>query len=236
LSTIESYVSRWNGSIAKIDHFIAVSEFLRQKMIEFGVPGEKISTVHNFIDSSSVQPNYACGEYFLFFGRVEKIKGVETILKAAEICRALPIYIVGEGSAREEMESITERMGLQHVHFLGFQNGQRLQELISGACATLVPSEWYETFGLTIVESFAHGKPVIASRIGGMTEVVSDGQDGFLMQPGNAEEMAERMKWLIDNPAGAVAMGRSGRQKVEIEFGPEKHYQDLSQIYRQLVS
>ncbi len=234
LSTVESYVSRWRGALSDIDHFVAVSDFLRNKMIDFGVPEDKITTVHNFMDVSGIQPNYSAGSYLLYFGRIEHVKGVGILLQAASACRETPLYIVGEGTARAELENLAKELQLDHVKFLGYKSGDELQGLIAGCFATVVPSEWYETFGLTIIESFAHGKPVIASRIGGMTEVVTDGVDGFLIEPGSATELAEKIGWLEVHPEQSVAMGKAGRNKVETEFNPDVHYHKIIDVYSRL--
>ncbi|MHB8983299.1 glycosyltransferase, partial [Thiobacillus sp.] len=87
-------------------------------------------------------------------------------------------------------------------------------------------------FGLTLVESFAHGRPVVASGIGGMTEVVTDGEDGFLVQPGDVAILRERLSWMVSRPINALDMGRRGRAKVEEQFSPERHYEKIMAIYK----
>lgn len=234
LSAAESYVSHRLGAVDKIDHFIAVSDFLRRKVIELGVPAHKVTTVHNFTDVSKISPCGETGEYILYFGRLERLKGIFTLLKAMRSVRT-PLLIVGDGEACAEMEEYIQHHDMQHVRVLGYQRGQALIDLIRGAICTVSPSEWYETFGLTLIESFAHGRPVIASRIGGMTEVVSDGVDGFLIEPGNAEALQERLQWMADHREQAVEMGQAGRRKVETQFSTEAHYQKLMDVYSKVM-
>jgi len=123
---------------------------------------------------------------------------------------------------------------LEHVKLLGFKRGQELVDLIQGSICTIAPSEWYETFGLNLVESFASGRPVVASRIGGMTEVVADGEDGFLVSPGDVDALRERLLWMVTHPGQALEMGLSGRAKVEDQFSPERHYEKLMAVYKKL--
>ena len=234
LSVIESYVSRFLGAVDKIDHFIAVSDFVRDKMIQYGVPPKKITTIHNFVNPSTIVPNHKPGEYFLYFGRLERIKGVFTLLKAAAPLTQVPLLIVGDGSARDKLAEMIERRNLKHVQLLGFKQGAELEQLIRNSICTLVPSEWYDPFPVTILESFAHSRPVIASCIGGIPESVTNGVDGFLVEAGNAEALRETMAWMAAHPTEAVEMGLAGRRKVETQFDPETHYQRLMAVYRRV--
>ena len=234
LSTVESYAANLLGAVSKVDRFIAVSDFQRLKLIELGIPQGKISTVHNFIDTSNIKVSQQRGEYFLYFGRLERYKGIFTLIEAAANLDT-PLLIVGDGTARAEVETIIKEKNLKQIELLGFKQQQELRELIKGSICTITPSEWYETFGLTLIESFAHGKPVIVSRIGGMTEVVSDGVDGFHIEPGNSAELAEKMRWMSQNRDRALEMGVAGREKVETQFNAANHYQKIMKIYREVL-
>ena len=235
LSTIESYASHILGAVSKIDRFIAVSDFQRTKLVELGIPQEKITTVHNFIDLSDITPSQEVGDYFLFFGRLERYKGIFTLIEAASTLKDTPLLIVGDGNDRPEIEQIIEKQGLKHIKLLGFKQKEELQQLIKGSICTITPSEWYETFGLTLIESFAYGKPVIASRIGGMTEIITDGVDGYLIEPGNILELRSRMEWMSQNKAQALQMGSLGREKVAQKFNSKLHYQKLMKVYQEVL-
>ena len=233
VSSIESYSSRWFGSVKKIDHFIAVSEFVRKTMIKYGIPDSKISTVHNFVDSAGFKPSYESGDYILYFGRLEKIKGIRTLLSAVGLVGA-KLVIAGEGDYRAEAERQSRSQNLD-VEFVGFREGADLHDLIRGSRCVIVPSEWNETFGLVILEAHALGKPVIASRIGGMQEVVKDGETGLLFEAANTPELAEAMHWMLNNPTQASDMGRAGRKVAEETFGRQNHYRNIMSIYQSLV-
>jgi glycosyltransferase involved in cell wall biosynthesis len=236
LSTLESYVSKMRGSVKAIDHFIAVSNFQRQKLIELGIPAEKVTAVYNFIDASKIEPNPKPGEYFLYFGRLERLKGIFTLIEASSSLKDTPLLIVGEGEIRPELEQLIEEKELTHIKLLGFKQGKELHELIRHSICTIAPSQWYETFGLTLIESFAYGRPVIASSIGGMTEIVTDGVDGFLFSPGNAEDLREKMSWMLEHRTDLLEMGLAARRKVETQFTPAVHYESIMNIYRQVLS
>lgn len=235
VTAVEAYVSTMLGARTGIDHFIAVSDFVRSKMIEHGIPQGKITTVHNFVRDEVFTDNSDEGRYFLYFGRIEKIKGLETLIWAMAGVPDVDLLIAGTGDVSKELEGMATRLGLTNIHFLGFKSGQSLRDLIAGAIAVVVPSEWNETFGLVLVESFAQCRPVIASRMGGMTEVVTDGEDGLLFEAGNVRELTDKMVWMATHRQQAVEMGKAGQEKVRKKFSAEKHYQDLMQVYQKVI-
>jgi len=235
VTAAESYVSAMLGARTAIDHFIAVSDFVRGKMIEHGVPQDKVTTVHNFVRDEVFADNSNEGRYFLYFGRIEKIKGLGSLIEAMKALPDIDLYLVGSGDARQEFESHVTRIGMANVHFLGFKSGQELRDLIAGSICVVNPSECFETFGLALVESFAQCRPVIASRMGGMTEVVSDGEDGFLFEAGNVRELTDAMSWMATHRLQAVAMGKAGQEKARNSFSAGKHYEDVMRVYRKVI-
>ena len=235
VTAVESYASAILGARSGVDHFIAVSDFVRGKMIEHGLPQDKITTVHNFVRDEVFANNSTEGRYFLYFGRIEKIKGLGTLLGAMATLPGIDLYIAGTGDAQHAMQQSVARMGLANVHFLGFKSGQELRGLIAGSICVVNPSECIETFGLVLVESFAQCRPVIASRMGGMTEIVTDGEDGLLFEAGNMQGLAEAMAWMASHRQRAVEMGKAGQAKARRLFSAEKHYQDVMNVYRRVI-
>jgi glycosyltransferase involved in cell wall biosynthesis len=115
-------------------------------------------------------------------------------------------------------------------------HGEELKEAVRNALCTIVPSICYDNSPLAVFESMALGKPVIASRIGGIPELVIDGRTGFLFEPGNFRELAEKIRCLIGMPETIVDMGREARARLEREYSPESHYLALMGIYRRVLS
>ena len=235
LSVAESYVSKMLGAVSKFDHFISVSHFLRKKMITHGIPEDKISTVHNFVDVSDITPNFSVGDYILYFGRVHQSKGIMTLIEAALPLTDVPIYIVGDGEAMPEVQRIIEQNGCQHIHLLGFKQGDELRELILNSICTVLPSEWYENCPMSVLESYAYGKPVIGADIGGIPELIVDDVDGFLVPSGEQEALRERLLWMSNHKSEAVEMGRIGRRKMETEFNADIHYEKIRNVYDQFL-
>lgn len=235
MSVTESYVSRILGAVDKFDHFISVSDFLRKKMIEHGIPGEKISTVHNFVDISDICPNFSKGDYLLYFGRIHRSKGVFTLIEAAAPLKQVPLYIVGDGEAMPEIQRIVKQNGCKQIRLLGFKQGDELRELIQKSICTLLPSEWYENCPMAVLESYAYGKPVIGANIGGIPELIDDEVDGFLVSSGGTEALRAKLLWMYEHKAEAVEMGVAGRRKMETEFNADIHYQKIMDVYEQFL-
>ena len=235
LSVTEAYVSKMLGAVKKFDHFISVSHFLRKKMISHGIPEDHISTVHNFVDVSDITPNFTEGEYVLYFGRVHQSKGILTLIAAAAPLRNVPLYIVGDGEAMPEVQRMIEQNGCEHIQLLGFKQGDELRELILNSICTVLPSEWYENCPMSVLESYAYGKPVIGADIGGIPELIVDGVDGCLVPSGDQEALRERLLWMAEHRNEAVEMGRIGRQKMETEFNADIHYERIMKIYQQFL-
>jgi glycosyltransferase involved in cell wall biosynthesis len=235
LSVSESYASRWLGALSAVDHFIAVSDFVREKMIAHGIAPDHITTIHNCVDASTVTPSANAGKYFLYFGRLEKTKGIMTLIDAIAPLKNFPLWIVGDGALKESIQARIAADGLDHISLRGFLSGESLAEAIANSLCAILPAEWYETFGLTILEAFMHGRTAIASRIGGIPEIIDDGENGLLFEPGSADDLRAKLEWIAAHPGGASEMGMRGRAKLEREFNPEKYYDELMAVYRKVL-
>ncbi len=232
LSVAEAYASRWLGAVDHIDQFISVSGFQRDKLVELGVPGEKITVVHNFIDVDPNEPEPVPGDYILYFGRIERLKGVYTLLDAAKRAPDVKLVLVGEGDAYDEVAGLIEEQGIGNVALRGFAKGDELKQLIQGSLATVLPSEGYDNCPMAVLESLGMGKAVIGSRIGGIPELVDDSEDGFLVTPGDGKDLAERMNWMWNHRSEVAAMGLRGRGKVVRRFDAQTHYLRIADVYR----
>jgi glycosyltransferase involved in cell wall biosynthesis len=235
-STLESYVSKALGAVSHIDHFIGASQFMTDKMLSIGIPDHKISTVHNFVDSARFTPASSAGSYVLYFGRLEKTKGLFTLIDALRSLPKMRCVIAGDGPARAELQARAESYGLRHIDFLGFVSGSKLHDLIRGASCTVLPSEWYENCPMSVLESLAFARPVIGTSIGGIPELIDDGQDGRLVAVAQPQQLSEALAEIAGNPARAMEMGMVGLDKVRNTFSPALHYAQIDAIYRKLLN
>jgi glycosyltransferase involved in cell wall biosynthesis len=217
-----------------VDVFITPSQFLQRKLAEYSIDGTVIH-VPNFVDLQRFQPGAEPANYFVFFGRLTRIKGVLTLMEAMRDVKSSYLYMVGQGELEDSLRSYAQRHGIHNVEFLGHLATQDLIPVIQRAAFTVVPSEWYENYPMTILESFACGTPVIGSRLGGIPELVDDGENGLLFDAGHAQELADRIRSLLDDPSKVKAMGQSARQKVERVNNRQDHYRSTIAIYERLL-
>jgi glycosyltransferase involved in cell wall biosynthesis len=163
-------------------------------------------------------------------GRLTPEKGVRTLLEAWKILHgAMPLEIAGEGPLVGETRAAAAQ--IPNVFLRGWMPRQHLQEMIRQAAVVIVPSEWYEPFGLTIAEAFAAGVPVIASRLGSLTSMVRHRETGLLFEAGRAADLAAQVRWLLSNPDESPAMRVNARREFEENYTGERNYQLLMSIY-----
>jgi glycosyltransferase involved in cell wall biosynthesis len=218
-----------------IDVFIAPSQFLKDKFLEYGFENP-IVHLTNFVNIEQFQPCYESDNYFVYYGRLVDYKGVFTLLEAMREVPDSHLYVAGDGDAAEEMYGYIAGNKLQNVSMLGHIDSQDLIPLIQNATATIVPSQWYENYSMSVIESLACATPVIGSRIGGITEQVLDGWNGLLFEPGSASELAQKMRYVLDNSQERGQMSLHARQRVEELNDPQQHYDKLMNIYESLLN
>ncbi len=218
-----------------IDVFISPSAFLAQKVGEHGIR-KPIVTIPNFIDPAQFQPHYEPERYFLYAGRLARPKGILTLLEATRhVDPTAELRIAGAGEMEAELRAFVAHHGLTNVRFLGHLDTAELTRTMQRALFTVQPSEWYENYSMTVIESLACGTPVVGAAIGGIPEQVRDGVNGLLFEPGNAAQLAEKMGHLLARRDLAIEMGRSGRRQVETINGPAAHYEQTLRVYERLA-
>jgi len=218
-----------------IDVFIAPSQFLKDKFLEFGF-GNPIVHLTNFVNIEQFQPCYESDNYFVYYGRLVDYKGVFTLLEAMKEMPDSHLFVAGDGDAAEKMQRYIAENRLGNVSMLGHIDSEELIPLVQNAAATVVPSQWYENYSMSVIESLACATPVIASRIGGISEQVLDGWNGLLFKPGSTSALAQAMRYVLDNPMEREQMSLHARQRVEELNDPQQHYEKLMNIYESLLN
>jgi len=213
----------------KVDMYIALTEFAKQRFIEGGLPGYKITVKPNFVYPDPGERN-GCGSYALFVGRLSPEKGVDILLEAWRILTNIPLKIAGDGPLKAWVQRRAST--LRGVEVLGWQPRESVVRLLKGAKFLIVPSRGYETFGITVIEAFACGVPVIASRLGALQEIVKDGQTGKLFTPGDPMDLAEQVDYLWKRQEEVEAMGHEARREFETKYTAERNYNMLLEVYQ----
>jgi glycosyltransferase involved in cell wall biosynthesis len=219
-----------------VDCYIALTEFAREKMIQAGLPAEKIVVKPNFV-LPDPGPRMGEGDYALFVGRLVDLKGVGTLIKAwGKLPNSIPLVIAGDGPFRPEMEKLISDLKLTNVDYRGRLSRQDTLDAMRGARFLMFPSEWYEGFPVTIAESFACGVPVICSRLGSMQEIVDDGRTGLHFTAGDATDMAEKVKSAWSNRDETNVMGLAARAEFEAKYSAARNFGMLTQIYEKVIA
>lgn len=218
-----------------IDLFIAPSLFMKKKMVEYGFNPRKIVYLPNFVEVGKHKNGYAKNPYVFYFGRLLEHKGVRLALETAELLSDVKFKIAGDGPEEKNLRYFVKHWKLANVEFLGRLTSSQILKAISASTFCILPSLWYENMPYSILESFAYGKPVIASRIGGIPEIINDGENGTLFEPGNVDELSKKIKKLWENPKLVVRMGRKARSLVKLRYNSEKHYKKLISVYEKAI-
>lgn len=231
---------------SNVDVFISPSCFFIKKFNEMGFKKE-MTHLPYFIDTERVQElkknvdgvDEGKSSSVIFFGRLSLEKGLFTLLKAAKRMsdekRKMVIKIAGDGPIRGQLEEKVKKEEIKNIRFLGYMNHADLYREVKKCMAAVLPSEWYDNYPMSIIETFAIGIPLIASRIGGIPEMVKDYETGLTFEPWNADDLYLKLKYLEEHPDEAVAWGEKGKKFVEQELNAEKHYQQLMEIYKRTV-
>lgn len=213
-----------------LDRLIAPSRFYRDKLAAWGWDADRIAHIPNCIDTSDYAPAADEGGYFVYAGRLAPEKGLATLLRAAALARQ-KLVLAGTGPEEPRLRRLAEDFGAD-VRFVGHLDKPELKRLIGEALALVLPSEWYENAPVSILEAYALGRPVIGARIGGIPELVADGETGLLVESGHAAGLAEAMVALAEQPAARrAAMGATGRDWVQREFSPDRYRERTLNLY-----
>ena len=218
-----------------VSQFIFVSQFTYSKHLSYTkVFLERGYVLPNFVDNIPIKSNksYPEEKYYLFYGRLSREKGLLTLI---HVCRKLNIKlkIVGKGPLFEYKDKIEAA----HVEWLGFKSGAELYELVRNAYFVVVPSECYETFGLTVIESLFLGTPVIGANIGAISELITDNENGFLFEPGSIDHLSQTIaKANSLSPAVYLSMSESALKKSLLYSDTCFYYNNLIKIYEQAIT
>lgn len=220
-----------------IDKFIVFTEFYKQKFIQGGLSSEKIAYKPHFVDPDPGCRNGNKGDYALYIGRLDREKGVPTMLKAWMRTPDVPLKIRGDGNLLGEVNDFISRNGFKSVEIVKRLGKEELNDLIKQARFLVWPSEgYYETFGLVAIEAFACGVPVIASSAGVLAENVTDGKTGLHFNQGDPEDLSAKVDWAWNNPDRMAEMGIAARKEFEERYTAEKNYEMLIEIYESAIS
>lgn len=218
-----------------INFFMSPSIFLKQKIKYMGFNKNNVVNLPNFININDYEPYYNNSEtYFCYIGRLSYEKGIITLINSIKNID-IKLNIIGEGPLSEYIKKFLRQNNINNVFLLGYLKGDNLKKEIKNSIAVIVPSEWYENNPFTVLEAFAFGKPVIASKIGGLSEMVIDNETGYTFEPKNEIDLNSKICKMISNKHNVYAMGKKARKFVEENFNSEVYYNKLLAIYKKVM-
>ncbi len=218
-----------------VNQYITLNPFSRGRILKskLGLRPEQVAVKPNFT-FDALQASIDSNErdnYFLFIGRLSEEKGIETLLNAFKNS-SFHLKLVGAGPLEEQVLTATRQS--PNIEALGFKNRSEIQALLLKARALILPSICYENFPMTILEAFASGTPTITSRIGGLPDIVIDGETGFLAAPNSPESLLETIHRMSVAPNYAQLCQNARATYLE-KYTPEINYQLLMTIYQEAV-
>lgn len=225
---LHNMMGTWSS---KVQMYIAVSEFARDKYISAGLPPEKIAVKPNFLHPAP-SPGAGAGGYALYVGRLSPEKGIATLLDAWKAAsKPIPLKIVGDGPLKDPV--ISSCHANPAVEYLGSKSPAEVMDLMGRAELLVFPSMWQETMGRTVMEAFAVGTPVLTSAIGPMLSMVVPDRNGFHFTPGDAASLRTQVEWCSRNLEQVRALREGALASFDEKYTGAFSARMLLSIYRQ---
>lgn len=243
-------MAKWMHDVMKVhrrvDAFVVPSEFTLGKLHEYGIPMEKLNHIPTFFNLKEVNPDVEYKPFVLFVGRIEKQKGLMTLVKAFE---ELPyeLRIIGfsndgyedelkrylgrpiNGDLNVEESTAYGKNG--NIHFLGRKSFEEIVPYLKSCMCTVVPSEWYDNFPNVVLESYAYKKAVIATDFGSLQYMIEDGKTGMKFKYANLDDLRRCVTFMLEHPNESSAMGENAYKLIETKYSPESHYEKLMEVF-----
>ena len=206
------------------DVFICPSQFMADKMVQGGFRKEKMRTLCNFIDVEKCRKaDYDKADYYCFIGRLSHEKGVRTLIEAAN---RLPykLKIIGGGPLDDELKAVAGK----HIEFVGFKQWDEIKELVGKARFSVIPSEWYENNPLSVIEAQCLGTPVLGARIGGIPELIKEGETGMTFESRNVDDFKAKIEQMFASSFNYRQIAETAQKR----YDAESYYGKIINIYK----
>ena len=238
IAALEVGAHRGLRAYGPVSTFLCPSVFLRDQMAAAGIAPEKLLHLDNFTDTD-VPVRTDAGSGVLFAGRLSHEKGVDVLIDAMPLLAAeapgAVLDIVGDGPDRAELEAQAARVAPGLVRFHGRVSADEVRARMRGAAVSAVPSRWYENQPLSVLEAFASGVPVVASALGGLTDLVTPGVDGDLVPAGDPGALAAALRPYLADATVSVRQGAAARERALRRHAPRAHAARIAEVYADAI-
>lgn len=211
--------------------YSAQTQFQRSTLVRAGFPADRMCVLPNMVVPDETPPAQQPGEYVAFVGRLSREKGLPALIEAAKACRDIEFKAAGYSHRLTQLQTQVP----ENFEFVGHLNKHDLRKFYTNARIIVLCSVCYEGFPSVLLEAMIHAKPIVCSRIGGLPEIVDDTETGLLFEPGDADDLARKIRYLWERPRLCREMGRDGRKKALYEYSPQKYYQQLMAVYEKAI-
>ena len=243
LSMTEAYLTNALGAKTAMDRYIAVCRFQADRLIAHDLPAERVRVLYNFVDPEDFpqvtrrQPP----DSIVYFGRIERSKGIETLLKAflavpEKEREGVKLRFAGGGSFVGALKALIAEAGDPSVEFVGFLNGEETGAFFETALCSVLTPFVYENCSMSVLESLSRGVAVIGSDMGGLPEIIRDRVDGWIVPPEDQNALSGVIRSILNDPQKAIAMGLKGREKITREFDPASHCDALIGHFNEVLA
>lgn len=242
IKALNMYLSKLRCANDHISFFVTPSGFTKEKMIKGGFHRDRIVHIPTFIkglDSSDIVDYKPDLRSILYVGRLSSEKGVDVLINAFGLInnKESVLTVVGDTDssyAKELIAKVPDKIR-NRIKFVGFKNQTEVKLLFAHCLFFIVPSIWYENQPNVVLEGMACERPALVSKLGSLIEMVSDGETGYHFKAGQAEDLAEKIDYLLDHPEKAIEMGKVARQYVEIHHNLKNHLHALNELFLKVV-
>lgn len=227
-----NWAARKRGAyLNNVTMYACLTEFQRSRLIDEGYPAERMVVIPNMAEDIQPPQDQPLGDYVGFVGRISPEKSVGTLVDAA---KQLPEVSFRAAGNYDKLPNLKE-FAPKNFEFLGAIPSASVGAFYQSSRFIILCSTWFEGFPMILVEAMLHGKPVVCSRIGGLPEIVDDGKTGLLFEPGNSDELAQKIKYLWERPELCKQMGQAGQEKAMREYSSDRYYERLIDLYQRAV-
>jgi len=230
MTTVHHWLGTWKN---RVDRFVVLTRFAKSKFTAsaLNIREDKFVIKPNFVmDFGSGQRDRE--DFFLFVGRLSEEKGIAVLLKATRLSN-FKLKIIGDGPFRKQVEECAKDN--PNIEYLGFHQKKTILEMMKRTQALIFPSVWYEGLPMTIIEAFSTGTPVIASRLGGMQEVVTNEFNGLHFKAGDESDLVKKVDEMKLRHEDAKLFSDNARRTYIEKYMPERNYILLTSIYEQAI-
>ena len=228
-STLGRLLGLYRDNLSRI---VTPSRFYMHKLAAWGWPTERMIHIPNYVCAERFVPRFEPGDYFVYFGRLSTEKGISTLIQAATAA-GVKLVIAGTGPLDSQARELATG---GNIVFTGHLAGEPLWSLVRDSRAVVLPSEWYENGPMSVLEAFALGKPVIGADIGGIPELIAEGETGLIFQSGSVDSLTDAIRRLVAMPDSAVReLGMHARKTVERDYSAGRYQEAMQSLYDGLI-